>query len=109
MTYTHVVKGFLHAARPLSPATIELCIDLAVKLSSVKVCFAKHFIDISVQLFRISFWFLQDPLLLEYLEALLEKKVIIDDKRMNQLLRVTLSLEDVNESDFYSRKIGKWK
>ena len=55
MTYTHVVKGFLHAARPLSPATVELCVDLAVKLSSVKVCFAKHFIDISVQLFRISF------------------------------------------------------
>ncbi|KAI9550138.1 hypothetical protein GHT06_006412 [Daphnia sinensis] len=82
--YSHIVHGFLNAVQSYYPArSLELCVQLAVKFSSLK--------DIS---------------LLECLETLVEKDVGIPVDLMNQLLSVTLSLEGSDQSDFLSRKMS---
>ncbi|XP_057380977.1 uncharacterized protein LOC130703562 [Daphnia carinata] len=82
--YSHIVHGFLNAVQSDYPArTLELCVQLAIKFSSLK--------DIS---------------LLECLETLVEKDLGISVDLMNQLLSVALSLEGSDQPDFLARKMS---
>ncbi|XP_057370064.1 uncharacterized protein LOC130690853 [Daphnia carinata] len=82
--YSHIVHGFLNAVQSDYPArTLELCVQLAIKFSSLK--------DIS---------------LLVCLETLVEKDLGIPIDLINQLLSVALSLEGSDQPDFLARKMS---
>ena len=100
--YSNIVRGFLSGTSN-SHTTIDLCVQLALGFSSVKVFSLFFFLHVTnSQIPQI----VQDVSLLECLESLVEKDLGIKNGRMTQLLSVAMSLEGEKESDFPSRQMG---